>query len=120
MLSLATNAWLTRWVNRYFGPNNLPFLHVGFRGAVEVDAGFRIRFTNIDRFERTVRSKTWEALNHYATGLRKRKIRIAFFSATPQGGGVALMRHALLRLAKELNIDIKWCAATFDMAPNLS
>ncbi|KAJ5368974.1 uncharacterized protein N7496_008734 [Penicillium cataractarum] len=28
--------------------------------------------------------------------------------ATPQGGGVALMRHALLRLAHELEVDFKW------------
>lgn len=95
-------------LNRYFGPNNLPFLHVGFLGEVEVDSGFRIRLASIDRFERSVRPKTWEAINRFATELRERKVRIAFFSATPQGGGVALMRHALLRLAHELKVDIKW------------
>lgn len=33
---------------------------------------------------------------------------MSFFNATAQGGGVALMRHALIRLFRLLNIDIKW------------
>jgi hypothetical protein len=37
---------------------------------------------------------TWNTMMHYAKILKKNKIKIAFFSATPQGGGVALMRHA--------------------------
>ncbi|KAG0134983.1 trehalose synthase [Tuber indicum] len=35
-------------------------------------------------------------------------IKIAFFSATPQGGGVALMRHALVRFCSELGVDLSW------------
>ena len=34
--------------------------------------------------------------------------RIAFISATPQGGGVALMRHALIRLLHQFNVDAHW------------
>jgi glycosyltransferase involved in cell wall biosynthesis len=34
--------------------------------------------------------------------------RLVFFSATPQGGGVALMRHALIRLLRLLDVDAHW------------
>ncbi|KAF3386359.1 Trehalose phosphorylase [Penicillium rolfsii] len=99
---------LSRKCTRFFGPNNLPFLHVGFLGKVEVDAGFHICLTDLDRYKQTVRAKTWKAVQHYAGDLRSRKVKIAFFSATPQGGGVALMRHALIRFAHEIGVDITW------------
>jgi len=44
----------------------------------------------------------------FVTSLKSRGTKIAFFSSTPQGGGVALMRHALVRLAKLLGIDLRW------------
>lgn len=34
--------------------------------------------------------------------------KAVYISATPQGGGVAIMRHALIRLFKLLNLDIDW------------
>src|SRR5690606_30961103 len=34
--------------------------------------------------------------------------RVMFISATPQGGGVALMRHALMRLYRQLGVDAHW------------
>lgn len=33
---------------------------------------------------------------------------ISFINATPQGGGVAIMRHALIRLFKLLNVNARW------------
>jgi len=47
-------------------------------------------------------------LNKYATDLRERQVKIGFFSSTPQGGGVALMRHALIRLLRLLGVDCTW------------
>lgn len=44
----------------------------------------------------------------YAEKLRHNKTRIAFFSSTPQGGGVALMRHALVRFARRIGVDLCW------------
>ena len=44
----------------------------------------------------------------FVTSLKKANRKIAFFSSTPQGGGVALMRHALVRLANLLDVDLKW------------
>ncbi len=34
--------------------------------------------------------------------------KVLFISSTPRGGGVALMRHALIRLARQLRLDFKW------------
>jgi glycosyltransferase involved in cell wall biosynthesis len=34
--------------------------------------------------------------------------RLVFISATPRGGGVALMRHALIRLLRLLHVDAHW------------
>lgn len=44
----------------------------------------------------------------YARSLKEDKIRIAFFNSTPQGGGVALMRHALVRFARLLGVRLQW------------
>jgi hypothetical protein len=81
-------------------------------GLVEVDTDFHVRLANIEDFKKTVSPPTWAAVQHYATDLKKRKVRVAFFSATPQGGGVALMRHALVRLSHSLETDIKWWVHT--------
>lgn len=40
--------------------------------------------------------------------------KISFINATPQGGGVAIMRHALIRLFKLLGIDVHWYVVTPD------
>ncbi|KAL1964169.1 hypothetical protein VTN77DRAFT_7257 [Rasamsonia byssochlamydoides] len=93
---------------RFFGPNSNPLLQVGIRGLVEVDSTFHIRLTRLDDYQQTVGQTTWAAVNHYASDLKNRKVKIAFFSSTPQGGGVALMRHALVRFSNALGTDIRW------------
>jgi len=75
---------------------------------VEVDAAFHVKLTRLKDYERTVEAPTWAAINKYANDLKKRRVKIAFFSATPQGGGVALMRHAMVRFAKVLGVDLRW------------
>jgi alpha,alpha-trehalose phosphorylase (configuration-retaining) len=42
--------------------------------------------------------------------------KISFINATPQGGGVALMRHALIRLFKLLNVNAHWYVLKPDIA----
>lgn len=93
---------------RHFGPSLAPLLQVGYRGAVEVDSGGRAHILNIDDFKRSCSVPTWEAMMYFVTSLKKVGTKIAFFSATPQGGGVALMRHALVRLADLLGVDLTW------------
>ncbi|KAJ5514066.1 Glycosyl transferase family 1 [Penicillium fimorum] len=93
---------------RLFGPDNTPMVQVGFLGLVEVDTAFHIRLADLSDFQTTVSDRTWSAMQHYADELKERKVKVAFFSSTPQGGGVALMRHALLRFSHCLGTDLKW------------
>ncbi|KAL4800388.1 hypothetical protein BDV19DRAFT_69077 [Aspergillus venezuelensis] len=93
---------------RLFGPEGIPLLQVGLLGLVQVDTGFHVQLTNRDNYVDSVNSNTWKAIEHYANDLKKRNIKIAFFSATPQGGGVALMRHAMVRFSHAIGTDMKW------------
>ncbi|KAJ5131500.1 uncharacterized protein N7515_007539 [Penicillium bovifimosum] len=93
---------------RLFGPENVPLLQVGFMGQVQVDTNFHVRLSNLEDFQNTVSPETWGAVQHYASDLKRRNVKIAFFSATPQGGGVALMRHSIVRFSHTLGTDIKW------------
>ncbi|TAQ85383.1 hypothetical protein B7494_g6288 [Chlorociboria aeruginascens] len=92
----------------HFGPSLAPLLQVGYRGFVEVDSGFRARILTLSDFEKTCSATTWKTMMKFVTSLKQKGTKIAFFSSTPQGGGVALMRHALVRLAKLLGVDLKW------------
>lgn len=93
---------------RYFGPNGQPQVQIGFRNSVDVDVGGHALLCSVQNYQQSVGKTTWKATMHFAERLRKRNTRIAFFNATPQGGGVALMRHALVRLLRLLGIDIRW------------
>jgi glycosyltransferase involved in cell wall biosynthesis len=92
----------------HFGPSLAPLCQVGYRGVVEIDSGSAAHILTLDDFKKSCESRTWDAMMHYVTALKKTNTKVAFFSSTPQGGGVALMRHALIRLAKLLNVDMKW------------
>ncbi|KAG7103348.1 Trehalose phosphorylase like protein [Verticillium longisporum] len=91
-----------------FGPSLVPLLQVGFRGVVQTDAGFRVHLTTVQNHKDTCGSATWDAMMHYATKLRTNNVKVAFFSSTPQGGGVALMRHALVRFSRMMGVDLTW------------
>ncbi|QRV75549.1 glycosyltransferase family 4 protein [Ceratobasidium sp. AG-Ba] len=93
----------------YFGPTHLPRLTIGYRNQVEVDAnGIICLLNSLDHYRATTRDPTWNAVMHYAKDLRERKVKLGFFSSTPQGGGVALMRHALIRFLNLVGVDCKW------------
>lgn len=72
------------------------------------DAGFRARLTTLEDYKSTCGSGTWESTMQIATQLKNKKVKIAFFSSTPQGGGVALMRHALVRFSRLAGVDLTW------------
>jgi len=93
----------------YFGPTHIPRLSIGYRNEVEVDAAGKIHLIDgLEYYRRTTRDPTWNAVMHYAKDLRDRGVRIGFISSTPQGGGVALMRHALIRFLTIVGVDCKW------------
>ncbi|RDB24113.1 Trehalose phosphorylase [Hypsizygus marmoreus] len=93
----------------YFGPNNNPRLSIGPRNQVTVDAAGKIHLIDdLDEYKKTVGPGTWNAVVKLADELREKKVKIGFFSSTPQGGGVALMRHALIRFLTALDVDAAW------------
>jgi hypothetical protein len=81
---------------------------VKVRNEVGVDADNHIRLTRIEDYEASVHANTWRTTLHFADSLKKENTRIAFFNTTPQGGGVALMRHALIRFLRLLGVNCKW------------
>ena len=91
-----------------FGPTKQPRLSLSFCNEVLVDSNGLCKIASMEDFERSVRPRTWRAATYYTDLMRERRIRIAFFSATPQGGGVALMRHALLRFLKLMGVPAEW------------
>ncbi|KAG0641033.1 trehalose phosphorylase [Tuber brumale] len=106
---------------RCFGQDHNPALTICFRNKVVPDAEGAIRLVqDLQEYKDTVHNSTWRTMLAYAYELRgyhngqtkgepqSAPIKIAFFSATPQGGGVALMRHALVRLCCELGVDLSW------------
>ena len=104
-------------VSRHFGPSLAPLLQVGYRGVVEVDASGRAHILALEDFKNTCGPQTWDAMMHFVTSLKKHGTKIAFFSAISLGGGVALMRHALVRLAKLLGVDMNWYVSLVHVLP---
>lgn len=71
----------------YFGPGNNPRLNIGPRNQVAVDAGGKIHLIDdIEEYRKSVGKGTWNAVVKLADELREKKIKIGFFSSTPQGG----------------------------------
>jgi len=71
----------------YFGPGNNPRLSIGPRNQVTVDAAGKIHLLDdLDEYKRTVGKGTWNAVVKLADELREKKVKIGFFSSTPQGG----------------------------------
>lgn len=76
----------------YYGPNNNPRLTIGPRNQVTVDAGGKIHLLDdLDEYRKTVSKGTWNSVIKYADELREKKMKIGFFSSTPQGGEFALV-----------------------------
>ncbi|KAH0827008.1 glycosyltransferase family 4 protein [Lanmaoa asiatica] len=101
----------------YYGPNNNPRLSIGPRNQVTVDQAGKIHLIDdLDVFRKSVGQGTWNAVIKLADELREKKIKIGFFSSTPQGGNVSLslthgclqMRHALIRFLTALDVDVAW------------
>jgi len=84
-------------------------VQMGHRRQVLVDLDNHVHIAERESYDSTVRmDTTGAATRHYANSLKKRRTKIAFFNSTAQGGGVALMRHALMRYLTLLGVDCKW------------
>jgi hypothetical protein len=76
------------------------------RHEVLVDANQQVHLYDLHQQAALTSPGLWEAFVSLACPLRKHKTRVSFFSATPRGGGVALMRHALIRVWRTSRIHI--------------
>jgi hypothetical protein len=93
----------------FFGPQKMPVLSIGFRNKVEVDTGGLIQLVHSpEDYKKLVSEGTWKCTLHFAEALKRKHVKVAFFSATPQGGGVALMRHALIRFLTLMGVKAEW------------
>ena len=81
---------------------------MGAHGRVEVDYNNHIVLASAKDYEKGLKNITGKNVKRYATDLKQRKVKTAFFSSTPQGGGVALMRHSTVRHSHLLGVDTKW------------
>ncbi|KAJ1927025.1 hypothetical protein IWQ60_003280 [Tieghemiomyces parasiticus] len=92
-------------------PGNVPRISVSLHHEVEVDVGGHIRISDLPHYEQITEQPYWAALTELATECRERGLTLSYFNSTPQGGGVALMRHATIRLLHLLGVDAHWYVA---------
>ncbi|ORX40487.1 trehalose synthase [Kockovaella imperatae] len=75
---------------------------------VQVDCDGQVTLCDLIHYEESTSPQLWSRFMALAKLIRGTNTSIHFFSATPQGGGVALMRHALVRLWKLVGVQVKW------------
>lgn len=97
---------LTR--RRLFAPDGQLRLDIGLHNNVRPDLGGRAAYATLQQYMDGVTQETKNLAETYAKTVKGRNKSIAFFSATPRGGGVALMRHALLRYFDLQGVDCSW------------
>ncbi|KAK5090433.1 hypothetical protein LTR05_000605 [Lithohypha guttulata] len=91
-----------------FAPTKQPRIAINHRNEVQVDIAGQIHLATAEQYQRSVREPTWNAVQKHIKAVKDKNLRIVFFSATPQGGGVALMRHALLRFVRQQGVHMEW------------
>jgi hypothetical protein len=106
-----------------------------------VDADGLVRLYDLSQQAALTSPGLWDIFTRLGHKIRDNNVRVSFFSATPRGGGVALMRHALIRLWSKLlktldasllltcllglsGLNVKWYvpqgdSAVFDIVSNL-
>ncbi|KAK9763260.1 hypothetical protein K7432_010233 [Basidiobolus ranarum] len=95
------------WMSPQF-PGSITRVAVSYNNEVDVDLNGEIHMCDLSHYKAITESQTWTALTKFADEIKDRKLKISFFNATPRGGGVALMRHANIRLLRLLGVDAHW------------
>ena len=63
-----------------------------------MDADYKVHLYDLHQQAALTSHGLWDTFTALACPIRKHKVRVSFFSATARGGGVALMRHSLMRI----------------------
>ncbi|KFG27263.1 uncharacterized protein NESG_00341 [Nematocida ausubeli] len=106
--------FLARKCASLFPNNNLTVLTIGEHNKVVVDSGY-IWYCAVEHYRPSIGEKSYEFmvdLLKESRAMADEKQKITFFSSTAQGGGVALMRHSLVRYLQIINVDVAWHVCT--------
>ncbi|KAG0136197.1 trehalose synthase [Tuber indicum] len=88
---------------RWFDPNHNPALTFSIRSQVLADAEGATKLAeNLEEYQNTVHKSTWNTVLKYGYQLG------GYRNGRTEGGGVALMRHALVRFCSELGVELHW------------
>lgn len=63
---------------------------------------------SLDKIKNSSSERHVKLLDRLSEKFKEKKLKVGFFNSTVNGGGVALMRHSLMRLCKLLNLNINW------------
>jgi alpha,alpha-trehalose phosphorylase (configuration-retaining) len=88
-------------VSSKFDKENIANIYVKKDNEVEVTD-----LVTLEDYQKTATNEEFNNLQTLAENFKGKTI--VFINATPQGGGVALMRHALIRLYKLVGVDAHW------------
>ncbi|KAH9385586.1 alpha,alpha-trehalose phosphorylase (configuration-retaining) [Nematocida major] len=105
---------LARKCASLFRHENLPDLTIAESNRVVVDSG-HIWFCSLEEYRKSIGARGSEFMGDLiqeAQAILEAQQKVAFFSSTAQGGGVALMRHSLIRFLQMLGIDASWYVCT--------
>jgi hypothetical protein len=72
---------------------------------VQVDAGGLIKIASLEGYRQSTGDKLWKRFIALVNHIKANEIKFARVSATPQGGGVALLQNALVRLWKLVGLE---------------
>src|SRR2546421_12326237 len=92
---------LVREVAAKFDKNNIVSIEISDNREVQV-----ADLVTLEDHRKTASQEDFDQLLRLARAFHGKKLM--FISATPCGGGVALMRHALIRLLRLLHVDAHW------------
>ncbi|MFH1061941.1 MAG: hypothetical protein V1747_03530 [Candidatus Omnitrophota bacterium] len=85
---------------------------------VTVDGNRRVLvnpLVTLDEYQQITAPKKWLTLFRFVQQAKGKKLKMVFVNSTAQGGGVALMRHALIRLYQLLRVDAEWLVMDLNM-----
>lgn len=82
---------------------------------IKFDPGRKViveEMARLEDFKKMVSKEEFELALKLTAKFKKQRGRLVFFSSTPQGGGVALMRHGLIRFFRQLGVSADWHVMT--------
>lgn len=102
---------LSAQVSTFFDKNGIVDLEITDQNEVIPSYLYSLEdYKKISNEHEDTTPKDWNELVNLAAKYQDKKM--VFISATPRGGGVALMRHALIRLYRLLGVNAHWHVLT--------